>query len=390
LLGRAPGGALAELGRKIRPGEIAWEFIHLENDSREKKNLREANMRARIAEVIFLASTAIGIVLAASLGFAAPGSAAEYKPAGQAEVKTIAQTPGPSYLVTPVFGPSWLKHLGIFDIRWTAMGQMGGLELAPRSPRQEPNFPVEVPPPRGRGGRGMGGMMGQIYSNYPSKPSEVARLMDEKFLLAGIDLYRLNCQSCHGPRGEGAPPEIKSLVGPVKASSPALVQERMKKMGRPIDEALAKELAAQAEASIRERLRQGGKKMPPFGHLDKEEINALLQSLRDHIGGLRPETKEILVPQSVARVGEHLMKGTCHICHDATGPGRGRMGMMQGNIPSLASFPWEQSMPSLVRQVELGTVPMMMMGGQRMPAYPYITEDEAAASYLYLLRYPPY
>jgi hypothetical protein len=33
---------------------------------------------------------------------------------------------------------------------------------------------------------------------------------------------------------------------------------------------------------------------------------------------------------------------------------------------------------------------MMMMGGQRMPAYPYITEDEAAASYLYLVRYAPY
>jgi hypothetical protein len=66
------------------------------------------------------------------------------------------------------------------------------------------------------------------------------------------------------------------------------------------------------------------------------------------------------------------------------------MGMMQGIIPSLASFPVEQSMQSIVWQVELGSRTMMMMGGQRMPAYPYITAEEAGAAYLYLIQYPPY
>ena len=66
------------------------------------------------------------------------------------------------------------------------------------------------------------------------------------------------------------------------------------------------------------------------------------------------------------------------------------MGMMMGGIiPSLASFPWEQSMQSLVWQVELGSR-TMMMDGPRMPAYPYITANETAASYLYLMQYPPY
>ena len=317
------------------------------------------------------------------------GKAEENKPTDQGKTKTVNQTAASSFVVTPVHGPSWIKHLGLFDIRYTAMGQQGGSLPAPQSSRIEPNFQIPSPPPRGRMGMGM--MMGRIFSNYQTSPSEVAKLMDEKFFLTGGDLYRLNCQSCHGPKGEGAPPEIKSLIGPVKGSSPVLVEERMKKMGRPIGNELARELASQAEASLRQRLQEGGKKMPPFKHLDKEEVDALLQYLQKHFGDLKSEEKEILVSQSVARVGQHLVQGTCQICHDATGPGRSHMGMMQGNIPSLASFPHEQSIQSVVRQVELGTMRMMMMmGGQRMPAFPYITEDEAAASYLYLVRYTPY
>ena len=70
----------------------------------------------------------------------------------------------------------------------------------------------------------------------------------------------------------------------------------------------------------------------------------------------------------------------------------GRGGMMNGVIPSLASFPYEQSIDSVVWQVELGTRRMMMMGGrgQTMPAYPYITHSESAAAYLYLVWYPPF
>jgi mono/diheme cytochrome c family protein len=93
----------------------------------------------------------------------------------------------------------------------------------------------------------------------------------------------------------------------------------------------------------------------------------------------------------VARVGEHLVKGTCHICHDATGPGGGRMMMMRGTIPSLASFPAEKSPDDLVRKVRYGTSGgmMAMMGGGRMPTFRYLTEEEVVAAYLYLSNDPP-
>jgi hypothetical protein len=64
--------------------------------------------------------------------------------------------------------------------------------------------------------------------------------------------------------------------------------------------------------------------------------------------------------------------------------------MMRGIIPSLASLPDEKTVQDVIRQIEYGSMPMMsMMGGQAMPAYPYVTEDEGAAAYLYLVEYPP-
>lgn len=345
-------------------------------------------MRVRVAAFIGPVLTGIFIIFMALLVFADNGKPRDSQSAGQSGVsnKQIAE---PGAVVTPVHGPSWLKQIGIFDIRATAMGERGGYDPPPPSPRKEPEFPVETERSGNPMGMGMGGMMGRSYSNDRLSPSEVKRLMSEQFFLAGIDLFRLDCRSCHGPNGNGAPPEINSLIGPFQGTSPALLEERMKKLGRPIGEDLAKQLAAQAEENIRQRLQKGGKKMPPFRHLDREEVNALLKYLKAHVGAPESQGKEILVMQSVSRVGEHLVKGTCRICHDATGPGVGRMGMMRGTIPSLASFPWEQSMQSVVWQVELGSR-MMMMGGQRMPAYPYITAEEAAATYLYLLQYPPY
>ena len=324
------------------------------------------------------------------------GNSDESGSAEKPSVSVKEQNAGPDNIVTPVRGPSWLKQIGIFDIRLTPMGEMGGHNPPLPSPRKEPYFPVEGVSPGGRMGSrmgsrmGMGGMMGQSQFNYRAGPYEIESLMGERFFLAGIDLYRLNCQSCHGPNGRGIPPEINSLIAPFRLTSPALIEEQAKKSGKQLGEDVAKELASQAEENILQRLRNGGNKMPPFRHLEGEEVNALMQYLKRQAGAPESQGKEILVKQSVSRVGEHLMKGTCHICHDAAGPGSGHMGMMMGGIiPSLASFPWEQSMQSLVWQVELGSR-AMMMGDLRMPAYPYITADETAASYLYLMQYPPY
>jgi mono/diheme cytochrome c family protein len=292
--------------------------------------------------------------------------------------------------VTPVRGPSWIKHLGIQDIRQTSMGQMGGREPAPASRRKEPGLAEEESVAEGSNRMSMGRMMGRIFSNYRSNQNEVTRLMNETFRLSGSDLYRLNCQSCHSPNGTGKQPEINSLVGPVEGTSQTFIENWGKKLGHPIESEMAQQLAADAVSTLRQRLDNGGKRMPAFRHLKGDERDALIAYLQVLAGVSSKGGGRILVTESVARVGEHLVKGTCHICHNATGSGGGHMAMMSGIIPSLASFPVEKTMQDVIRQLEQGSMPMMaMMGGQIMPAYPYITEDEGAAAYLYLEKYPP-
>jgi mono/diheme cytochrome c family protein len=287
--------------------------------------------------------------------------------------------------VTAVEGPSWLRHLGL-DVSQTRMGEMGGSEPPPVSGRREPE-----PGTQGGGSpSALRAIMDRVLALLRSDHNAASAALGETFMLAGADLYRLNCQSCHGPDGGGAPPEIKSLIGPVRATSAQAIEKRMEAAGHPIREAMAEQLAAQAEAAIRDRLTNGGTKMPPFGHLRGDEVEALMGYLRVLAGVPAGPQGTMLVPQSASRVGEHLVKGTCHICHDATGPGGGHMAMMRGTIPSLASFPRELSLSSVERQVQYGSSGMMMMmGGQTMPAMPFLTEEELAAAYFYLEEYPP-
>ncbi len=65
------------------------------------------------------------------------------------------------------------------------------------------------------------------------------------------------------------------------------------------------------------------------------------------------------------------------------------MAMMRGIIPSLASLPADYSLSSVREQVHYGTRMMMMMSANRMPPFPYFTDPEIAAAYLYLQAYPP-
>ncbi len=289
--------------------------------------------------------------------------------------------------VTPVEGPSWLAHLGL-TVSETSMGQMGGETGPEATGRREPGLEDLV----GQEGA-LHSMLTRFLSLFRFDRGEAEGALQQPFLLAGADLYRLNCRSCHGPDGRGSPPEIRSVLGPVQGASAAMIEARMKKLGRTLPEAMAEQLAAQGEATIRTRLRKGGQKMPALPYLRDDEVEALL----GYLGTLAdvPPTRrtEKLVRESAARVGEQLVKGTCHVCHAATGPGRGRgmMMMMRGVIPSLASMPEQESLGSVIHQVQGGSPPMMgmMAGNQLMPAYPYITQDEAAAAYLYLGAYPP-
>ncbi|MFQ6675078.1 MAG: c-type cytochrome [Fidelibacterota bacterium] len=287
------------------------------------------------------------------------------------DISSTEQSTSP-HPVTPVTGPGWIKRIGIARPSQTAMGQMGGRASPLRSTEKELRI------------------INDIFSRYRAHRLTVSRLTEETFSLTGEDLYRLNCQSCHGPDGNGRPPEIKSLLDPVRGASPTLIRKRMEERGRPIDQDFAQELAADADRALRRRLQQGGERMPPFAHLRDDEVESLLQYLKELAGVPVQERKEIVVPQSVARIGEHLVKGTCQICHDATGPGGGHMAMMRGITPSLASFPRDLSARQMIRRVRVGSSSMMgMMMGQMMPEFPYLAKEEILAGYLYLLTYPP-
>lgn len=294
-------------------------------------------------------------------------------------------------LVTPVTGPSWLDHLGL-DISETRLGQMGESSAQPGPRGEEPDLAgrLEV---SGHGGHGLRAALRRVLA-LVGRGEDPGALVAVRFQLTGADLYRLSCRACHGPDGEGAPPEIASLLDPVRATSPELTQERMEARGTPIDQVMAAELASQAETMLRTRLQEGGEKMPPFQHLRGDEVEALLGYLQELAGVEAGMQAEALVDQSAARVGEHLVKGTCHLCHDAVGAGGPHEVMMAGIVPSLQSFPTEYSLDSVLYKVEHGSSGMMgmmrsMHRNQEMPAFPFLSPEEVAAGYLYLREYPP-
>src|SRR5262249_41760368 len=122
---------------------------------------------------------------------------------------------------TPVSGESWLKHLNR-PFNDTSMGKTE--ELAPGAEEAE---------------------------SAPATLNVV--LPTSSTTLSGSDLYRLNCRGCHGAEGQGAPPEINSVINPVRATSAALVMERMKSRGLDISPSAANELAQQAREALVKR-----------------------------------------------------------------------------------------------------------------------------------------
>ena len=212
--------------------------------------------------------------------------------------------------------------------------------------------------------------------------------------LRGSDLYRLNCQGCHGESGVGAPPEINSVVNPVRATSVAIILERAKKTGQEMSRKDAEVLAKEAKVLLLQRLHKGGEAMPPFSRLSEPEIRSIvayLEQLSDVPGAKR---NQVAVKESPYRAGEHIVKSTCHICHSAGGPNPNPQQLMDGAIPPLSTLTTRTSLPEFVRKVTtgasitMGTPPLPYRG--RMPVFGYLSEDEAADAYLYLMLYPPH
>ena len=267
---------------------------------------------------------------------------------------------------TAVVGESWLNHLHrTFDE--TSMGKTG--RLGPPSATPEAEF-------------------ARWQTGLAPAPA------NEAVTLHGSDLYRMNCRGCHGENGLGAPPEINSVINPVRATSAATVMERMKMAGMDISRADAAKLAQQSKGMLLERLHHGGQDMPAFPHLREAEVNSLLAYLRQLAGVRGAQGEQVAVREPRVRVGEHIVKSTCHICHSAAGPNPNPQQLYEGAIPPLNTLALRTSRAEFIRKVThgapvlMGAAPELYRG--RMPVFYYLSEEEAADVYLYLERYPPY
>ena len=271
--------------------------------------------------------------------------------------------------VTTVEGESWLRHLHkAFDA--TSMGKTWDLGPPPLMPWEQ---------------------------SHRWQPQLSPGLATNIVTLHGSDLYRLNCQGCHGASGIGAPPEINSVINPVRATSVAVIMARAKKTGQDTSRADAAVLAKQAKDLLLDRFHKGGENMPPFPQLSETEIRSIVAYLEQLSDVPGPEKSQIAVKESSYRVGEHLVKSTCHICHSAAGPNPDPQQLLEGAIPPLSTLTTRTSLPDFVRKVTngapiiMGTPPFSYRDSYRgrMPVFLYLSEDEAADAYLYLTLYPP-
>src|SRR5271157_5708908 len=273
----------------------------------------------------------------------------------------FAQTAGnQATQVTSVGGESWLTHLHrTFDE--TSMGKTG--RLGPPSVAPGPEF-------------------ARWQMGMTPEPANAT------VTLQGSDLYRMNCRGCHGEAGLGAPPEINSVINPVRAGSTTLVMERMKKTGMSMSYAEATTLAKQSQDAVIERLHKGGKDMPPFSHLSEPEIRSLVAYLKQLADVPGAGAEQLAVRETPARVGEYIVKSTCHICHSASGPNPDLQQLADGAIPPLSALTSRVNQAQFVRKVTrgapiaMGTPPLACRG--RMPVFYYLSEEEAADVYLYL------
>lgn len=254
-----------------------------------------------------------------------------------ASVRTLAGAQaGGDPAVSPVSGPSWLNRLGI-PFKETSLGRGAG---------------AYGPPP-------------STETAGPSAPSPLP--LDQRAVLSGHDLYRFSCQACHGARGSGAPPEIKSVL--------PLVAEGRKTRG-----------------DLYKRIHAGGQRMPARDYLVDADVDVLYAYLNQLAAnpGAAPQGRRVV---TWARLGELVVKGTCHICHDAAGPRPSGRARLEGAIPPLDTLLGDKPVADFVAKVRrgapvlMGDLPFHYRG--RMPVFSYLRDQEVAAAYLYLSTYPP-
>lgn len=266
--------------------------------------------------------------------------------------------------VTAVTGESWIRHLHR-SFGDTSMGRTWNLGPAPADPGKDvTSWQLDLP------------------ASFPARV----------ITLHGSDLYRMTCQGCHKESGQGAPPEINSVIDPVRATSVAVTTARMKASGREMSPAEIAAMAKESRAMLMQRLHVGGKHMlPPT--LSEPEILSLFAYLEQLAAIPGAEKNQIAVKESSYRVGEHIIKSTCHVCHSATGPNPSPDQILKGAIPPLSALTTRVSLSGFVRKVtsgapiNMGSPPTYYRG--HMSVFSYLSQEEAASAYLYLIRYPP-
>jgi len=293
-----------------------------------------------------------GLVVGTTLSVAGGGSSPEQG----ASPKTKPQEP----IVTPVAGPSWLNRLGL-RYNETTLGRSASTYGPPPGERPQPSA---------------------------AAPLAVGRPV----VLSGADLYRLNCQSCHRAEGSGSPPEIKSVLGLVQGSSLETVRQHLHKKGTAAERSAARAQADRARADLYRRIQKGGQRMPALAHLQEADINAIYAHLTQ-LAGVPDALPQSRQATSWARLGEHVVKGTCHICHDAVGPRPSAQALARGTIPPFTTLLEDKPVADFVRKVRSGAP--VMTGDPafhyrgRMPVFPFLQDLEVAAAYMFLIDYPP-
>ena len=259
--------------------------------------------------------------------------------------------------VTPVEGPSTLRRLGL-TIEQTSIGSASWVKgFAPST---------------------------NAFAATSTRPRA----------FTGADIFRVSCQPCHTADGSGALPEVHSLLYPVQSASVTWLTENARTTGRPVDAAVIRRQALEAEAALRKRLRTGGHNMPSFAHLSTDEINVLRPYL-DQLAGIRGAGgRQREIAERPARVGELIVKGTCHICHDATNATSTPTTALNGVIPSLASSADQKTQAQVAGKLREGARVPLHAGGQperqgRMPVLGYLSDADVASAYSYLVAYPP-
>ena len=165
--------------------------------------------------------------------------------------------------------------------------------------------------------------------------------LNQDTFVTGIDIYRLNCASCHETDRAGNPPHYPSLLS-VKA-----------------------ELTRMEIYNI---IDKGKDRMPAFPHLTAQEKEALVAFLLDE--------KLQSVGMSSGLTGERLFKSNCASCHRAT-----IHDSKPSNICMMEAAPLAGATTRFTKEEFFK---IMKSGICYMPSFDHFTSSETEALYAFL------